>query len=38
MAKIYPICGNQYDITLFEFGSALKYDCGYLINLNKKYF
>jgi len=35
MSIICPKCKSQYDITLFQFGRALKCDCGYVINPNE---
>jgi hypothetical protein len=37
MAVICPCCRKQYDITLFQFGKALKCDCGHIIDLTRYY-
>jgi len=34
MAIICPICKRQYGVSLFEFGSIVKCDCGARIKLD----
>lgn len=31
MAVICPVCGRQYDVTLFQFGQAVACDCGAVV-------
>jgi hypothetical protein len=36
MAILYPRCGHQCDVTLFEFGETVKCDCGAWIKLDSE--
>jgi len=37
MAVLCQKCKRQYDITLFQFGQAVKCDCGSVVELKEYY-